>query len=46
MALTVTPLDNVGVEVSGFDINEPLTDAIKAELKSLWYEHAILLFRD
>ncbi len=46
MALTVTPLKNVGVEVSGFDINEPLTDEIKAELKSLWYEHAILLFRD
>lgn len=46
MKLTVTPLDNVGVEVSGFDINEPLTDEIKAELKALWYEHAILVFRD
>lgn len=46
MKLKVTPLDNVGVEVSGFDINEPITDEIKAELKSLWYEHAILVFRD
>ncbi len=46
MKLTVTPLDNVGVEVSGFDINEPLSDEIKAQLKALWYEHAILLFRD
>lgn len=46
MSLTVTPLDNVGVEVSGFDINAPMTDAMKAELKALWYEHAILVFRD
>ncbi len=46
MALTVSPLENVGVEVSGFDINEPLTDEIKAELVSLWDEHGILLFRD
>ncbi|NND82904.1 MAG: TauD/TfdA family dioxygenase [Gammaproteobacteria bacterium] len=46
MNLTVSALKNVGVEVSGFDINQPLTEDIKAELKSLWYEHAILLFRD
>ena len=46
MPLTVTPLDSVGVQISGFDINEPINDEIKAELKSLWYEHAILLFRD
>ena len=32
--------------MSGFDINEPLTDEIKAELKARWYEHAILVFRD
>lgn len=46
MSLQITPLSNVGVEVSGFDINEPITEALKAELKALWYEHAILLFRD
>ncbi len=46
MALKVKALENVGVEVSGFDINKPLTEGIQAELKSLWYEHAILLFRD
>lgn len=46
MPLTVTPLDNVGVEVSGFDINEPIDEAMAAELKALWYEHAILLFRN
>ncbi|MCB1704037.1 MAG: TauD/TfdA family dioxygenase [Halioglobus sp.] len=46
MSLTVTPLDNVGAEVSGFDIGKPISDAIKAELKALWYEHGVLLFRD
>ena len=46
MSLTVTPLENVGVEVAGFDINAPLTEALREELKSLWYEHAILLFRN
>ena len=46
MSLQVTPLDNVGVEVSGFDINDPITDALQAELKALWYEHGILLFRN
>lgn len=46
MSLIVTPLNNVGVEVSGFDINGPYSEALQAELKALWYEHAILLFRD
>lgn len=45
MSLTVTPLDNIGVEVSGFDINEPISDELAAELKKLWYEHAVLLIR-
>lgn len=45
MTLTVTPLQNVGVEVSGFDINQPYSEALQAELKALWYEHAILVFR-
>lgn len=46
MSLQITPLDNVGVEVSGFNINEPISDSMANELKALWYEHAILLFRD
>lgn len=46
MSLQITPLSNVGIEVSGFDINEPITEALKAELKALWYEHGILLFRN
>ena len=45
MALKVTPLRNVGVEVSGFEIDEPCTPVLQAELEALWCEHAILLFR-
>lgn len=45
MTLRTRPLDNVGVEVFGFDIRDPITDAMKSELGSLWNEHAILLFR-
>ncbi|MEH6584764.1 MAG: TauD/TfdA family dioxygenase [Halioglobus sp.] len=46
MPLTITPLENVGVEVSGFDINDPFDEELKAELRALWYEHGILVFRD
>ncbi len=46
MALQISPLNNVGIEVSGFDINEPISDDLKSELKALWDEHGILLFRN
>ena len=46
MPLQVKPLNNVGIEVSGFDINQPMTEAIKNELISLWNEHAIMVFRN
>lgn len=46
MSLSVEKLPNVGVEVKGFDIGKPADAATVAELKALWYEHAILLFRD
>ena len=46
MSLEVKPLNNVGIEVSGFDINQPITQALKNELISLWNEHAILVFRN
>ena len=45
MALQAKPLANAGVEVSGFDIRDPLTDTMKDELRALWNEHAILVFR-
>ena len=46
MTLTVKPLANVGVEVSGFDIRKPLSAEMKQELVALWNEHGILLFRN
>lgn len=46
MALTITPLEQVGVEVSGFDISEPAPEPLQAELRRLWYEHGLLLFRN
>jgi taurine dioxygenase len=46
MALHVTPLEHVGVEISGFDINAPITDSLRQELVQLWDEHGILLFRN
>jgi taurine dioxygenase len=45
MALEAIPLDNVGVEVRGFDIREPVSEALHRELVELWNEHGILLFR-
>ena len=45
MSLQITPLNNVGIEVSGFDLNAPISHEIQAQLKELWYEHAILVFR-
>jgi len=45
MTLTVTPLKHIGAEVSGFDITQPASAALQQELRDLWYEHGLLLFR-
>jgi taurine dioxygenase len=45
MHFEVKPLPNVGAEVIGFDLCEPITETTKAELRSLWNDHALLLFR-
>jgi taurine dioxygenase len=46
MPLQTKPLANVGIEVFGFDINDPISEAMQRELEALWTEHAILLFRN
>ncbi|MDE0952426.1 MAG: TauD/TfdA family dioxygenase [Halioglobus sp.] len=46
MALEVTALENIGVEVSGFDITRPIDNTLAQELVALWNEHAVLLFRN
>ena len=45
MPLSTRALENVGVEVIGFDINDPIDAGLREELAALWLEHAILLFR-
>lgn len=45
MTLETIPLENVGVEVRGFDIREPVGPELRDELVGLWNEHGILLFR-
>lgn len=45
MPLIIRPLANVGVEVSGFDIDRDIDESTREELVRLWNEHAILLFR-
>jgi alpha-ketoglutarate-dependent taurine dioxygenase len=45
MSLSVKQLENVGVEVGGFDINQPIDEELARELVALWDEHGILLFR-
>jgi taurine dioxygenase len=34
------------VEVRGFDITQPFSESLQEELRSIWNEHGILLFRD
>lgn len=46
MTLTIKKLDNIGVEILDFDINQPYTDELKEQLRSLWYEHGVLVFRN
>ena len=46
MSLSIRRLRNVGVEVLGFDIRQPVNGELKSQLISLWNEHAILLFRN
>ena len=46
MSLQISLLDNVGIEVSGFDITRPIDDTLRRQLVSLWDQHGILLFRN
>lgn len=45
MTLQTQALSNVGVEVLGFDLNDPLDETTQRELRALWLEHGIVLFR-
>jgi alpha-ketoglutarate-dependent taurine dioxygenase len=46
MSFDTKPLtDNVGVEVIGLNLDQPLTDAVKQDLYDLWLQAGIVLFR-
>ncbi|HIF92309.1 MAG: TauD/TfdA family dioxygenase [Myxococcales bacterium] len=44
--LQIRPLATVGAEVLGFDMNAPIDANLAHQLRQLWYEHGMLLFRD
>lgn len=47
MALETRPLKaKLGAEVLGVDLSQPLNDSLIAQLRDLWLQHAILLFRN
>ena len=43
---TVRLASALGVEVKGMDLSRSLTDAQVADLRQVWLEHLVLLFRD
>ena len=45
-SLVIKPLNNVGVEVSGLDINQPISNELKSQLHAIWLAHGIVVFRD
>ncbi len=46
MSLTIKPLENIGVELLGFDICQPYTNELKEQLRSIFYEHGVVLLRN
>ncbi|MCG8546672.1 MAG: TauD/TfdA family dioxygenase, partial [Alphaproteobacteria bacterium] len=44
--MQVRPLDSFGAEVVGIDMSASLDEATVAELRRLWADHGVLLFRD
>jgi taurine dioxygenase len=46
-ALQVTRLEpTIGAEISGVDLSQPLTPAVRDELRQLLLEHKVIFFRD
>ncbi len=46
MSIHVTPLANMGAEVTGLDLSVPIPPETKDLLRRAWYEHAVLVFRE
>lgn len=45
MTLQTRPLGSIGMEVIGLDPGQPIDTATAAELRALWYQAGVLLFR-
>jgi taurine dioxygenase len=46
-ALDVTPLaENIGVQIRGLDLGQPLDDEKFGAIKALWMKHRVAVFRD
>lgn len=46
MTLTIKPLGQIGAEVQGFDIRTSWDETLQQQLRDLWYEHGLLVFRN
>lgn len=45
MSLSIKPLSNIGTEVIGLDIEKGVSEDQAAQLRQLWLDHGVLLFR-
>lgn len=47
MAIDIHPLSHaLGAEITGLDLNDPLDNGIIADIRAVWLDHNVLLFRD
>jgi len=45
MSIEFRPLRSFGAEVVGLDLTQPVADSVKAEVRTAWLDHGLLLFR-
>ena len=47
LGIAITPLtSNIGAELSGIDLDQPLTDAAAEVIRAAWLRHKVIFFRD
>ena len=47
MDFEAKPLNpKIGVEITGIDLSQPLSNAVLAEIRSLWVENVVAVFPD
>lgn len=46
-AISVNPISgNIGAEISGVDLSQPLSDAVVSEIRQAWLDHLVIFFRN